>query len=95
MLDREATDAEKENIVAQRQQDAYTELLDQWTEEADFTVNEKEWKKAELNDYDQYTIKQEDTEETADDTSAEADGTSDTTEENAEETAESGDSTAE
>lgn len=107
VLDREATDAEKENIVAQRQQDAYTELLDQWTEEADFTVNEKEWKKAELNDYDQYTIKQEETEETADDTSAEADGTSDTAEENtdteentvedtdAAETAESGDSTAE
>lgn len=87
VLDREATDAEKENIVVQRQQEAYTDLLDQWTEEADFTVNEKEWDKAELNDYDQYTIKQPETEETAEegteenDTSADTEENSETTEE--------------
>ena len=30
VLDREATDAEKENIVSERQQNAYNDLLDQW-----------------------------------------------------------------
>lgn len=72
VLDREATDQEKENIVSERKQEAYDKLLEQWTEDADITVNEKEWKKATLTDTEQYTIKQAETEET--------DTTEDTTE---------------
>lgn len=64
VLDREATDQEKENIVSERKQEAYDKLLEQWTEDADITVNEKEWKKATLTDTEQYTIKQAETEET-------------------------------
>lgn len=66
VLDREATDTEKENIVAERKQEAYTSLLDEWKNAAEFTVNEKEWKKVELSDYDQYTIKVPETEESTD-----------------------------
>ena len=65
MLDREATDQEKENIVNQRKQEAYNKLLEGWEKDAKITVNEKEWKKAKLTDNDQYTIKQPQTEETA------------------------------
>ena len=42
----------------------YTSLLEGWEKDAKFTVNKKEWKKAELTDYDKYTIKQPETEET-------------------------------
>ena len=65
MLDREATDQEKENIVNQRKQEAYNKLLEGWEKDAKITVNENEWKKAKLTDNDQYTIKQPQTEETA------------------------------
>lgn len=65
MLDREATDQEKENIVNQRKQEAYNKLLEGWEKDAKITVNEKEWKKAKLTDNDQYTIKQPQTEEKA------------------------------
>lgn len=88
VLDREATDQEKETIVNERKQDAYDELLDQWTEDADITINEKEWKKATLTDTEQYTIKQAETEDTDGDSTAE-DTSGDATEEgSAEETAE-------
>lgn len=81
VLDREATDQEKENIVSERKQEAYDKLLEQWTEDADITVNEKEWKKATLTDTEQYTIKQAETEETdtTEDSAAE-DAAEDTTE---------------
>ena len=80
VLDREATDAEKENIVSERQQDAYNDLLDQWKDDADITVNNKEWKKVTLTDNEQYTIKQPETEDTTEDSSTDAgDTTEDST----------------
>lgn len=66
VLDREATDKEKESIVSQRKQDAYNDLLEKWGDDAKITVNDKEWEKAELSDYDQYTVKQAETEDTED-----------------------------
>ena len=63
VLDREATDKEKESIVQERKQEAYNDLLKDWEKDVKFTVNKKEWKKAELTDYDKYTIKQPETEE--------------------------------
>lgn len=68
VLDREATDAQKEQIVNERKQEAYQKLLDEWKEKAEITVNEKEWKKVTLSDSDAYTIKQPETEETSEDT---------------------------
>ena len=56
-------DKEKESIVQERKQEAYNDLLKDWEKDAKFTVNKKEWKKAELTDYDKYTIKQPETEE--------------------------------
>ena len=72
VLDREATDAEKENIVSERQQDAYNDLLDQWKDDADITVNNREWDKVTLTDNEQYTIKQPETEDTTEDSSTDA-----------------------
>ena len=72
VLDREATDAEKENIVSERQQNAYNDLLDQWKDDADITVNNREWDKVTLTDNEQYTIKQPETEETTEDSSTDA-----------------------
>ena len=80
VLDREATDAEKENIVSERQQNAYNDLLDQWKDDADITVNNKEWDKVTLTDNEQYTIKQPETEDTTEDSSTDAgDTTEDST----------------
>ena len=70
VLDREATDQEKETIVNERQQDAYSDLLDQWKDEAGITVNDKEWEKVTLTDTEQFTVKQPETEESGEDTAA-------------------------
>ena len=45
LLDREATDAEKQQIVENRKQEQYDSLIESWREEADIQVNEKVWKK--------------------------------------------------
>lgn len=50
MLDREATDAEKESIIEDRKQDQYDSLLESWREEAEITENEKVWKKVNFKD---------------------------------------------
>ena len=94
VLDREATDQEKETIVNERQQDAYSDLLDQWKDEADITVNDKEWEKVTLTDTEQFTIKQPETEESADDSTADTTESTEGDTEAAEDTAgEPGDST--
>lgn len=71
VLDREATDTEKESIVDERKSEAYNDLLEQWGEDTEMTVNEKEWKKVTLTDNDQYTVKQSTTEETTEDAAEE------------------------
>lgn len=71
VLDREATDKEKEEIVKQRKQDAYNELLKKWDKKEEWKVDKKEWKKAALTDYDQYTIKQPQAEQSAEDAAQE------------------------
>lgn len=50
LLDREATDQEKTNIIEQRKQDQYDSLLEEWREAADIQVNEKMWKKVDFDD---------------------------------------------
>lgn len=50
LLDRQATDAEKENIVEQRRQEQYDSLLEQWREDADIKVDEKVWDKIDFED---------------------------------------------
>lgn len=45
LLDREATDTEKTNIVAQRKQEQYDSLLADWRKETEITENKKVWNK--------------------------------------------------
>ncbi len=77
-LDRDATDAEKENIIGQREQEVYQEMLDTWVEETDFQIVEKVWDELSLNDSQVFTFAEEEeaadetTEETADDAAEES-----------------------
>ena len=48
-LDREATDAKKEQIVTERQNDHYSETVEKWLKEADVKVNKGNWKKVSLD----------------------------------------------
>lgn len=50
LLDKDATEAEKENIISQRQQEKYDEAIEGWRKDADITVVEKVWKKVDFND---------------------------------------------
>ena len=65
LLDREATDAEKENIVEQRRQDQYDSLLEDWREDAAIDVNERVWDKVDFIDQGITLISSEDEESSA------------------------------
>lgn len=99
VLDREATDSQKETIVQERQAEAYSNQLDTWVEESDISVK-RAWNKLEVTDYDLYTMtvdtSEESTDGTTDSTSAEssAENTDSTTESTAD-TDSSSESTAE
>ena len=69
MLDRDATDQEKQNIVEQRRQDQYDSLLEDWRDAADITVNEKVWAKVDFEDQGVTIITSETEDGTADDNS--------------------------
>lgn len=49
LFDAEATEKAKPAVLTKRQEDRYTELLEQWTEDAKVTVNEKVWDKISLH----------------------------------------------
>lgn len=67
-FDKEATDSQKDTIVNQRKQDAYTEITDGWREESTITVDDKVMKALKLTDNDKYTFKEVE-EETTDEES--------------------------
>lgn len=52
LLDREATDTEKESIVATRQSEKYAEVVEAWYEETEIVVNDKVWDKIKLGTLD-------------------------------------------
>lgn len=62
-MDKEATEAEKANIVAERQTEKYNEVVDAWKAATEMTVNEKVLEKINLADI-KVTMKIEETEET-------------------------------
>lgn len=74
VLDREKTDANKETIVSNRKSDAYDQIVAGWKDAAEITVNESLWKKATVEDAEQYRTKAEDsssaTSETAESSAA-------------------------
>lgn len=61
LFDEEATEAEKENIVATRKNEKYTEVVKAWMEEMKLTVNEEVWSDIKLKSV-KITVKQEETE---------------------------------
>ena len=61
-FDREATDAKKEEIVTQRQSDAYVAECEKWMEEAEIEVNDDVWAKVDFKELT-ITIIQPETEE--------------------------------
>ena len=50
LLDRDATDQEKNNIVEERRQEQYDSLLEEWRDAATIEVDEKVWEKVDFND---------------------------------------------
>ena len=75
LLDREATDQEKTNIIEQRKQEQYDSLLEEWRDTADIEVNEKVWKKVDFDETGVTIITSE--EETSDDGTADDGSTTD------------------
>ena len=62
-LDREATDAKKEQIIAEREDKAYTELVEEWKKATKIKVYDDVWNKISFMDL-KVEVKQEKTEET-------------------------------
>ena len=79
LLDREATDAEKETIVEQRRTDQYNSLLEEWRDEVEISVSESVWDKVDFT-YQGITIITEEEEESDTTTDETTDGTTDGTE---------------
>lgn len=77
LLDRDATDAKKDEIVEERRQEQYNSLLEEWKEAADIEVNEKVWNKIDFIDQGVTITTSADEESTQEDTSAADDGTAD------------------
>ena len=50
LLDRDATDTKKEEILAERQSDEYLAVCDQWIADAEIEVNEDVWAKVDFNE---------------------------------------------
>lgn len=61
LLDRDATDTKKEEIVAERQSEEYVAVCEQWMEEAEIEVNEDVWAKVDFQELT-VTMKVEETE---------------------------------
>ena len=50
LLDRDATDQEKNNIVEERRQEQYNSLLEEWRDAVTIEVDDKVWEKVDFND---------------------------------------------
>ena len=77
LLDREATDEEKETIVEQRRQDQYDSLLEEWKDAVEIEVNDRVWDKVDFIDQGVTVVTPEEEDGTAEDsgTDASTDGT--------------------
>ena len=104
LLDRDATDARKDEIVEERRQEQYDSLLEEWRDATEISVDEKVWNKIDFIDQgvtiitseeeDTSTDSSSSTDESttdngsADDGSSADDGTSENTDTSGEDTAE-------
>lgn len=97
LLDREATDQEKENIISERQNEQYNSLLEEWRDATEISVNDNVWDKVNFTDQGVTITTAEETESSEDtsadgssstDTSADASASTDSSSDTADETAE-------
>ena len=93
LLDRDATDTKKQEIVEERKQEQYDSLLEDWKDAADIEVDEKVWDKIDFIDQGVTIITSEDEESTKEGTSAE-DGEDTSDSGSSEDEASSGEETA-
>lgn len=49
--DEEASASKKEQLIEQKQEDYYNDIVDGWKDEAKWTINEKEWEKVTFKDH--------------------------------------------
>lgn len=61
--DEEATESKKETLLNEKKQDAFNEMVDKWTEEADSTIDEAVWGEVKLVNKEAYILKPEPTPE--------------------------------
>ena len=71
LLDRDATDQEKETIVEERRQEQYDSLLEEWRNDTDIEVNERVWNRVDFEDTGVTIITSETGETATDEGSAE------------------------
>lgn len=50
LFDKDATEAEKQNIISQRKQEKYDEVIEGWRKDAKISVEDKVWKKVDFNE---------------------------------------------
>lgn len=65
-FDEEATASKKEEIISERQEDYYDDILDGWKEESEWKINESEWAKVTFEDH--FAPKQEEATESLEET---------------------------
>lgn len=63
VLDEEATESKKETIKAEKQQEAFDELVQGWLDNAKVSLDKGVWKKVTLTDKESYTMKIDETSE--------------------------------
>ncbi len=75
LMDKDATESKKKEIITERENELYTEVTDKWLKEAKISVNKKAWEKIDFNALG-VTMKQAEKEPYADDvkTDDQADG---------------------
>ena len=98
LLDRDATDARKDEIVEERRQEQYDSLLEEWRDATEISVDEKVWNKIDFIDQgvtiitseeeDTSTDSSSSTDESTTDNGSADDGTSENTDTSGEDTAE-------
>lgn len=66
LLDKDATESKKEEIITERENELFTEVTEKWLDEAKISVNQKAWKKIDFNALG-VTMKQAESEPYADD----------------------------
>ena len=77
LLDRDATDARKDEIVEERRQEQYDSLLEEWRDATEISVDEKVWNKIDFIDQGVTIITSEEEDTSTDSSSSTDESTTD------------------